>query len=422
MYQDILSVPGSQLYWSLYHRARGKPYTNETSYQNGYNYTGKELPYTDTMYVIAMSTNAATKYDVVNQEKVNEVLKISQRAKEKLESGVEFKDLEEAERDLYDAEIVKITTTNNSNGTKVNVNGTIFGTDGYVSGTSASQKYVATTWHYYTGNFSIPSGQYLTRYFFVAGDTQYDKDYANVRKKDPLYTVGNLIDNISVSDVMPEPNEGQAQIIVQKNIVGLSEKNITNNYSVPLELSFSTYNHNGELENTFNKNPDTEELRYDYLENGDIYRYYRHSYPVTIPANGSAKLDKFIEKESGGDYNYEILGYKMTTHLLITNSNANRDSQPIVLFDGDITNPINEAGDKGFLDHSQLTNHDKEIEEKDIITILITNTYEPINDENTQNIIIPKAGGIGTTIFYLIGLGLLVSSVVIYAYNLKKFN
>ena len=164
LYQDVITIPGTQMYWSLYHRARGaydkwKLVQDKTQNRE-----------TDTMYVVAMPKDLAEKYDVTTQEKVLEILK----------------HVHDEDSEFHDIEIVRITTTNGGNGEiKFSsetdshiVPPTYFGNlaEGqtrtvYDSGTRRYFRYGNTDWHYYTGNFSIPENQYLTRFFFVAGKT-----------------------------------------------------------------------------------------------------------------------------------------------------------------------------------------------------------------------------------------------------------
>lgn len=387
LYQDILSIPGSQLYWSLYHRARGRGYDDTNSSSGGYAYSSHEYNYTDNMYVIAMSTRAAEKYDVTTQAKVLEVLEISNNASRKIKSGIAFEDLTEAEQDLYDAEIVKLSTTNNgdgimefSNGVQITVAGTEFGSGGSIRVNGRNYSYGPSTWHYYTGNFSIPSKQYLTRYFFVAGDTQFDISNPNSTNPPP-YTVGNLIDNISVSETIPEPNAGQAHIVVRKNIFGLED--IPSDYSVPMELKYETFNQSGTSNGVTTKHPETEELRIAYTDDDEMYRYYTHSYPVTIPANGSATLNSFVEQDSSASNNYDVPGYEMTTNIKVTRADGT------VIYNGDV---------KQF-------SGSYDIPEKDIITIDVTNRYEKkvasitVNKTDINGNVLTKA------VFKLVGDG-----------------
>lgn len=64
LYQDVLTIPGSQIYWSLYHRARGK----YDKWKSVIDKTTNDEE--DTMYVVAMSKDLAEKYDVTTQERL----------------------------------------------------------------------------------------------------------------------------------------------------------------------------------------------------------------------------------------------------------------------------------------------------------------------------------------------------------------
>lgn len=110
LYQDVLTTPGSTMYWQLYHAARLK---------NNGTITG-----TDTMYVLIMSTELAETYHVTTQSKVNEVISDIQSGGNK-----------------YPGASVKTIT--NSDG----------------------------KWTQHNGTYIVPEDQYLTRYFFVAGST-----------------------------------------------------------------------------------------------------------------------------------------------------------------------------------------------------------------------------------------------------------
>ena len=69
----------------------------------------------------------------------------------------------------------------------------------------------AQSWGSYGGTMTVPEGQYLTRYFFVALQTASGDD-----------TVGNLLDNVWYSTEVPPPVPGKGQIDVVKNIYGLT--------------------------------------------------------------------------------------------------------------------------------------------------------------------------------------------------------
>lgn len=161
LYQDILTVPGSTMYWRLAHRGRGLD-INEDEYNT--------RDSKDTMYVVAMSTALAEKYDVTTQEAVESVMR---------------------EPSKYP-------------GAKV-----------YDPITDDNKK-----WYYHSGEYEVPNSQYLTRYFFIAGETSYDKVHP---QGELLGTIGNHLDNIHFSTELPPPEEGKVNLEVNKTIVGLDE-------------------------------------------------------------------------------------------------------------------------------------------------------------------------------------------------------
>lgn len=78
-------------------------------------------------------------------------------------------------------------------------------------------------WKYYSGEFKVPSDQYLTRFFFVSiAATNQDK--------------GNLIDEISFSRSVPAPDPGKGNLEVKKTVKGLSEDEIKG-YSLDVTVS-----------------------------------------------------------------------------------------------------------------------------------------------------------------------------------------
>lgn len=157
LYQDVLTTPGATMYWQAAHRGRG----NSNYKNNPY--------YTDTMYVVIMSTKLAEQYDVTTQAAVLDVVNSPSK---------------------YPGAIVKQCTTDN------------------------------TAWVYHSGTSQIPEGQYLTRFFFVAGPTAFDQQSPGSSIEG---TVGNHLDNVSFSETLPPPTPGAANLLVKKTIVGLDE-------------------------------------------------------------------------------------------------------------------------------------------------------------------------------------------------------
>ena len=166
LYQDILTIPGSTMYWSLAHRGRGLGIDKDLENIRDSN---------DTMYVLAMSTILAEKYKVTTQTAVKDVLNNPGKY-----PGVS---------------VYEITDDNKA-------------------------------WYYHSGQYNVPEDQYLTRYFFIAGSTAYDRAMNN--QGELIGTVGNHLDDIHFSTELPPPEKGKVNIEVNKTIVGLNEQEAVN--------------------------------------------------------------------------------------------------------------------------------------------------------------------------------------------------
>lgn len=155
LYQDVMTIPEINLYWSASHRARG----------NG---SGQ-----DTMYVIIMDAAVAAK-NVTTQEDIDDIV-----------GGVES-----WEWSNNRATITKY-------GTQITIWRIQSGND----------------WHSIVNEtYHVPEGQYLTRFFFGAGD---------VRSGD--ITQGNLIDNVSFSQYRVPTDPEKGMIYVEKNVKGVEQ-------------------------------------------------------------------------------------------------------------------------------------------------------------------------------------------------------
>lgn len=163
LYQDVLTVPGTSLNWQLYHRGR-----------NGY----------DTMYLVIAPTDAVD--DITTQTQLNELIgKI-----EGNQSGYQ-------ESDGY--YLLEITDNNNS-------------WHRYASGSDGRPAY------------EVPSAQYMTRFFFVAGNTASGNN-----------TVGNLLDNVQFTTGLLPAEDGEANLTITKVVSGVSEPAMEG-YSVEVDV------------------------------------------------------------------------------------------------------------------------------------------------------------------------------------------
>ena len=164
LYQDVMTVPGSTLYWQLYHRARA----------NG----------EDTMYVLIMPRSSGK--DITTQADVYRVMN---------------------NLDQYPGAQVEDITDGNS-------------------------------WVEHDGNYTVPTGQYLTRFFFVAGNTASGDD-----------TVGNFLDDVWFSRSVPPANPDSGNVTVTKTVSGLPA-DILKGYVVTVTL----FNSDHSYTHTFNSN------------------------------------------------------------------------------------------------------------------------------------------------------------------------
>ncbi|MEA4814430.1 MAG: hypothetical protein VB112_05955 [Oscillospiraceae bacterium] len=143
LYQDVLTAPGSNLYWSLYHRSRARGATNASSV-------------IDKMSVVIMS--AAQARDFTDQDNLEDLIAA-------VDSGQTTCTVDGSSHSISSAQVWHIDTDN------------------------------ATQWHYHSnsGNaYNVSSEQYLTRFFFVAGDTSTGNQ-----------TIGNFLDDVSFSQQLP---------------------------------------------------------------------------------------------------------------------------------------------------------------------------------------------------------------------------
>ncbi len=218
LYQDVLTVPGSTMYWQLSHLGRTM---NDGSIPSN----GAEG--SDTMYVLIMPYDQAQK--ITTQADVNYVIN---------------------NMSLYpDAQVTTITytwswkTETESSGKRSTtynvmqhkVGEELVDTYKYKEGDPSSVEQLADPWEVHSGNYTVPTGQYLTRYFFVAGNTATGND-----------TVGNHIDNVWFSTDIPPANPGSANLTIKKtiNVDGWDEMKDDQKSAFQNAVSF-TYGPNG---------------------------------------------------------------------------------------------------------------------------------------------------------------------------------
>lgn len=222
LYQDVLTVPGSTMYWSMEHMSRPRTIGGWIGLREG----NSQVTATDTMYVLIMPTEWAEdglpgiEGPINNQEKVNQVIAAKNN-----------------DPDAYPGvEVLPITYTwywvqNVIDGVPATrmyrVNGDGSETLVYtVPDGEAIQN--ADPWVEHNGTYDVPDDQYMTRYFFVAGATASGNN-----------TVGNHVDDIWFSTQVPPPNPGYANLTINKTLVGTDSMTDTQLTELKKSLKFT---------------------------------------------------------------------------------------------------------------------------------------------------------------------------------------
>lgn len=154
LYQSILTVPGTTMNWQLYHAQRPGSWNSKIERDK------------DTMYLCIVSDTRAMQYF---------------SSTESLRSHVK----------------------------QVLGNKAVYNEDGlYIEKISDG-----TTWGKYTGTYTVPEGQYLTRFFFLSEEYTGGGLAGNP-------TLGNFLDNVWFSQELPDPSSNDGTITIQKTVRG----------------------------------------------------------------------------------------------------------------------------------------------------------------------------------------------------------
>ena len=275
LYQDILTYPGTSMYWQLHHR--GRNYSGLSGkyggawLPDGFSYTrtysGKTTTLTDQkdyMYVIAAPTEQVE--HIKTQTQLNELIRA-------------------AGYPVDDFTLQKPTTqySFDANGKEVTYEGITFkiwevATD-------------HTAWKQYTSSsaYEVADGEYLTRFFFAAGSTSYDR--ASVAKGGSAsYSGGNFIDKVSFSDAMPWQIEYYKDGVLQTTLTESGRVQLsrdTMRYPLNKTASYNSTNHtalNGTtlVKSEINGRPYTGTTLDEVYTNHNILRLYFESYGATV--------------------------------------------------------------------------------------------------------------------------------------------
>ncbi len=202
LYQDVLTKPGLTMNWKFSHKARTR--TNSGSGPNSQNKNvlmpGKKTA--DTMAMVIAPLELVG--NIETQSELEELLaKCGNSSGEHKINGYGTHGDHEKEYRVYvvydSSEINGYTTSNPM----------------WFGNRLGWYNYSTSSWNTRTGTYTVPEGQYLTRFFFVAVDTVFQS--GNLR-------VGNLLDDVWFGqEAPPAPTDGSGQITVTKKFYGLTE-------------------------------------------------------------------------------------------------------------------------------------------------------------------------------------------------------
>lgn len=169
LYQDVLTMEGTDLNYWLSHRARGKTDSSASEY--------------DTMFLVIMPTKVAVEKDLTTQTNLEKYLEDLGLSKQ---YSTAYKSI--GQETVYDKDGVLVVRI-----------------------TSDDQR-----WHDVSETLGYIPTASLTRFFFVAGSVASGDN-----------TVGNFLDRVGFSQSLPPVNDGEFTIQIEKKIEGLGNADLT---------------------------------------------------------------------------------------------------------------------------------------------------------------------------------------------------
>lgn len=204
LYQDVLTKPGLTMNWKFSHKARTRTatYVDELSssltswYQNSNVLMPDRGRTADTMAMVIAPLELVE--DITTQSDLEELLAkcVNHNGPNTIYGYGTHGDPNKKYQVyvVYDSSEIK-------------------GYSGWYNG--VHYYYSTSSWNKRSDTYTVPEGQYLTRFFFVAVDTVFQN--GNLR-------VGNLLDDVwFAQDAPPAPTDGSGRITVTKKFYGLTE-------------------------------------------------------------------------------------------------------------------------------------------------------------------------------------------------------
>ncbi len=424
LYQSVLTVGGEELTWTFYHRAR----TNSGG--------GSFYNATDTMYIVLMSEEDAQKLFAYADASGTAQQTI-------LTNMINNMTVTGGQNDTNATDYKEGTYTFTLNNESVTINLSVW--------TLTTYNEIYGDWTNYYGTYEVPDEQYVTRFFFVSGETQYTASK----------TVGNLIDYATFSQGVTytieywtrDQNSGEYTLV--KTETG-SEYPYTNIYADISTYTAAGYglvgsvtgissggNYPAEYDSGGTYDTSTYTSMFDqYTTTGmrvtsdTMYLSVYLSMPVVtvvkeVEGLTETQLDEMLD-ESDYDVTFTITDNDtgdittLTVHVGSTGVGSNYTAELVVdhtytiseevvyngsyLADYDMSVTVSGANTTNALGSYTFT-----VEKEKSITITFTNTYAEVETGGPE---MPQTGGRGTKMYTMVGI-LLISGASYLLYRLK---
>ena len=191
LYQDVLTKPGQPMNWRFFHRARtrrGDEDQSKSVIQSG----------TDTMAMVIAPLELVK--DVTTQDQLESLLGEWNNGENHITKN----------NKKYTVYVYEATATiEDLSGYRDELK---TGLLGYTYWKNTYHEYSTSSWTKSSGTYTIPDGQYLTRFFFAAISTA-----------SKVKTMGNLLDDVWFSQNVAPPTPGTGRVTVTKKFYGLTE-------------------------------------------------------------------------------------------------------------------------------------------------------------------------------------------------------
>ena len=271
LYQDILTYPGTSMYWQLSHRARN--YAGSSGayggawLPDGHSYTVNGTTLTDQkdyMYVIAAPTDQVE--HIKTQDQLNELIRAA---------GYPVND--------FTTQRPTTQYSFDANGKEVTYNGISYKIWEVATDHTAWKQYASSS------AYEVGEGEYLTRFFFAAGSTSHDRAFV-AQGASANYSGGNFIDKVSFSDEMPWQIEYYKDGVLQSELTESGTVALNRDTMVyPLNKEAKHNSSNSEalagttlVKTEINGNTDTGTKLNEVYSGHNIMRLYFESYGVTV--------------------------------------------------------------------------------------------------------------------------------------------